>query len=270
MRALLLAGVIFLFFLVVPPDTGAAGPEVRLDVAELRGGAVPRVRIAASPRMRSAAFYARTANGMVQPIRFTSRLDPVGTGPVFQLPAGEEQFVRIGGTPGIFVAARTGLRQDREAILVLLAEGPSAGLDAAMPSGAVSADVFFRQVAAVTRRHGGALHILPYTIAAAGLPPDRSQEGDAVEFEIAFDGIVPEAVLTIADILSVEGSGPVDAVVVTLPEAGDRIGFSYRSPASGSEFRGRLGQIIKGVGLAGARIVDHGAGTHLTVIAPAP
>ena len=267
MRALLLAGVIFSFLLVAPMDVGAAEPEVRLDVAALRGGTVPRVHIVSSPHPRSAAFYARTADGMVQPIHFTGRMALAGDGPVLQIPADEENLIRIGGTPGLFVAARTGLRQDREAIFVLLAEGLPAVLTETAP---VSADSFFRQVVAITRRHKGTLHILPYTIAAAGLPPVNSRHEEAVEFEIAFDGIALEAVLTIADILAIEGDGPLTPVVIDLPEAGGGIGFSYRSPASETEFRDRLDKIAKGTGLSGAQIVDHGADTHLTVIAPAP
>ena len=268
MRALLLAGVIFSFFLVAPLDVGAAEPEVRLDVAALRGGAVPRVHIAASPHPRSAAFYARTADGMVQPIHFTGRMAQAGDGgPVLQIPAGEERLIRIGGTPGLFVAARTGLRQDREAIFVLLSERLPAVLAETAP---VSAAVFFRQLMAVAHGQKGALHILPYTIAAAGLPPEGSSQAETTAFEIAFDGIAPEAVFTLADILTVEGSGPLTPVVIELPEAGGGIGFRYSSPASETGFRERLGKVVKGAGLSGARIVDHGAGTHLTVIAPAP
>ena len=269
MRVLLLAGVVSSFFLMMPQDAGAAEQEVLLDVAELRGGAVPRVRIAASPRIRNAAFYARTADGMVQPVYFTGRMTQAGGGPVLQIPAGEEHLIRIGGTPGLFVAARTGLRHDREAIIVLLAEGTPAAFAAVLPpeETSVSADIFFRQVA---RQHRGALHILPYSIAAAGFPTDVSLRGEAMAFEIAFDGIASGAVLTIADILAVEGDGPLTPVVISLPETGDGIGFSYRSLASGTEFRERLGRIVKGAGLSGARIVDHGAGTHLTVVASEP
>ncbi|WP_323797218.1 hypothetical protein [Nisaea sp.] len=267
MRPLLFAGVIFAFFLSVPLNAGAAEQEVRLDVTELRGGAVPRVRIAASPHMRSAAFYARTADGMVRPIHFIGRLTVDGAGPVLQIPAGEEHFIPVGGTPGLFVAARTGLKQDREAIFVLLAEGLPAVLTAATP---ISADVFFRQLAAVTRGQKGALHILPYTIAAAGLPAGISREEETVTFEVAFEGIAPEAVFTIADILTVEGDGPLVPVVINLPDAGDGFGFSHSSLASETEFRERLEKIVKGAGLSGARIVDHGAGTHLTVIASEP
>lgn len=267
MRALLLAGVIFSFFLVAPLDVGAAEPEVWLDVAALRGGAVPRVHIAASPYTRRAAFYARTADGMVQPIRFTGRMAQAGDGPVLQIPAGKKHLIRIGGTPGLFVAARTGLRQDREAIFVLLTEGLPAVLAETAP---VSADVFFRQLATNAQRQKGALHILPYTVAAAGLPPEGSPQAETTAFEIAFDGIAPEAVFTLADILLVEGGGPLTPVVIKLPEAGGGIGFRYSSPASETEFHERLGKIVIGTGLSGARIVDHGAGTRLTVIAPAP
>ncbi|WP_028467190.1 hypothetical protein [Nisaea denitrificans] len=267
MLALLLAGVISSFFLIVPLNAGAAEQEVRLDVAELRGGAVPRVRIAASPHMRSAAFYARTADGLVQPIYFTGRLTVDGSGPVLQVPAGEEHLIPIGGTPGLFVAARTGLKQDREAVFVLLTEGLPAVLAEATP---ISAGVFFRQLAAVTRRQKGALHILPYMIAAAGLPAGISRKGETVTFEVAFDGIAPEAVFTIADILTVEGDGPLAPVVINLPEEGGGIGFRYSSLASETEFRERLGKIAKGAGLSGARVVDDGAGTHLTVIASEP
>ncbi|WP_193172771.1 hypothetical protein [Nisaea nitritireducens] len=267
MRVLLLATVIVSLFLMVPPVAGASEQEVRLDVAELRGGAVPRVHVAASPRTRSAAFYARTADGLVQPIYFNGRLTVDGAGPVLQIPAGEEKLIRIGGTPGLFVAARSGLRQDREAMFVLLAESLPAVLTETRP---ISADVFFRQLAAVARGHLGALHILPYTIAAAGLAPEVSRQGEAVEFEIAFDGLALEAVFTVADILTVEGDGPLAPVVINLPEAGGGIGFSYSSPASGAEFRERLGKIVEGAGLPGARIVDHGDTTHLTVIFPKP
>ncbi|MEP3114695.1 hypothetical protein [Nisaea sp.] len=264
MRLYLLAGVIYSFFLMVPLNAGAAEQEVRLDVAELRGGAVPRVRIAASPYMRSAVFYARTADGLVQPVYFTGRLTVDGAGPVLQIPAGEEHLIPIGGTPGLFVAARTGLKQDREAIFVLLAEGLPAVLTDAAP---ISADVFFEQLAAVTRLQKGALHILPYTIAAAGLPAGNSREEETLTFEVAFEGIAPEAVFTIADILTVEGGGPLAPVVIKLPEAEGGIGFSYSSLASETEFRELLGKIVKGAGLSGARIVNHGAGTHLTVVA---
>lgn len=267
MRALLLAGMISSFFLMMPLDGAAAEQEVRLDVAELRGGAVPRVRIAASPHTRSAAFYARTADGMVEPIYFTGRLTVDGAGPVLQIPAGEEHLIPIGGTPGLFVAARTGLKQDREAIFVLLAEGLPAVLTETAP---ITADIFFQQIEAVARQQKGTLYILPYTIAAAGLPADISPQGKAVEFDIAFDGIALGAILTIADILVVEGDGPLTPVIISLPEAGDGSGFSYRSLASGSEFRERLGKIVKGAGLSGARIVDHGSSTHLTVIASEP
>lgn len=267
MRVFLLAAMMTAFFLMAPLDTAVAEQAIRLDVAELRGGAVPRVRIAASPHARSAAFYARTADGMVQPIHFTGRMAQDGGGPALRIPAGEARSIRIGGTPGLFVAARTGLRQDREAIFVLLAESLPAGLPETPP---IPADVFFRQVAAVAGRHLGALYILPYTIAAAGLPPEASRQGEAVEFVIAFDGIAVEGVLTIADILAVEGDGPLTPVVIGLPETGDGIGFKYRSLAPGSEFRDRLASIVKAAGFPEARIVDHGAGTRLTVISPKP
>lgn len=267
MRALLLAGVICSFFLAQPLDASAAEREVWLDVAELRGGAVPQVRFTASPRARNAAFYDRTADGMVQPIRFTNRLTGDKAGPVLQIPAGEERLIRIGGTPGLFVAARTGLKQDRAAIIVLVADRAPATPAESFPT---SADIFFRQIAAAMRRQKGELHILPYTIAAAGLPADISRQGEAVEFEIAFAGIAPGKVFTIADILAVEGDGPLTPVVISLPEAGEGGGFSYRSLASGSEFRERLGQIVKGAGLSGARIVDHGSRTHLAVTGSEP
>ncbi len=265
MRAFLLAGVIYAFFLTLLSDAGAAEREVWLDVAELRGGAVPQVRFTASPRARNAAFYARTADGMVQPIRFTSRLTGDTAGPVLQIPAGDERLIRIGGTPGLFVAARTGLKRDREAIFVLVADGEPATPFEAFPT---SADIFFRQIAAAIQGQKGALHILPYTISAAGQPPVISGQREALEFEIGFDGVALEAVLTIADVLAVEGDGPLTPVVISLPEAGGSIGFSYMSLASGSEFRDRLGKIVEGSGLSGASVVGHGASAHLTVTAP--
>ena len=263
-RLYLLATVLSSFFLMRPLDVGAAEREIRMDVAELRSGAVPRVHIAASPDMRSAGFYARTANGMVHPIFCAYRLTGHETGPVLQLPADQEHVIPIGGTPGLFVASRTGLKRDREAIIVALDDDTPAGPGVIpLPTApAVSADVFFRQ--AVGRRIG-ALHLLPYEVAAAGHVPEIVPRKEAVELSLTFEGIAVDAVLKIADILAVEGDGPLMPIVISLPETGDSIGFKYWSRMPGSDFRDRLRKVVEGVGLSEAGIVDHASGTHFTV-----
>jgi hypothetical protein len=243
-----------------PLDVGAAEREIRMDVAELRSGAVPRVRIAASPDMRSAGFYARTANGMVHPIFFANRLTGHETGPALQLPADQEHVIPIGGTPGLFVASRTGLKRDREAIIVILLD--DTGVIPLPTAPAVSADVFFREAAG---RRIGALHLLPYEVAAAGHVPEIVPRKEAVELLLTFEGIAVGAVLKIADILTVEGDGPLMPIVISLQKTGDSIGFKYWSRMPGSDFRDRLRKVVDGVGLSEAGIVDHASGIHFTV-----
>ena len=176
MRRLLLTCVLLQIFMARPAGAEPGEPEIAMVAAALTSGAVPGVRIAAAPVPRSAAFYARTGDGTVQAVRFLSRLKDGETGPVVPVPANKEQILRMGGSPGYFVAARMGLALDREAIIVLLTGEAPDGLDGLVPPGrsSVAADRFFRDVAALSRHRNFVVHIIPYGISAPGIAPDRS------------------------------------------------------------------------------------------------
>lgn len=271
MRALIIASVACSFLFATLTHAEQAGPAVRLEAPALRSGAVPRVRIAPSQRARGASFYARTGDGMVQAVRFLGRYQGGGEDLTITIPANREQLIRMGGTPGIFVAARTGMRHDREAFIVVLAEGRDAAFGSAvLPEGnIVAADMFFLSLAEAARRHEATVHIVPYSIAAPGFPPDRSSQGAALEMQVTFDGFPPEAVFAIADILAVEVVGPLEPIAINVPGPAGITEFRYRSLEPKPSFRNRLASILDGLGLHGARVVDEPGGNRLTVIGPA-
>lgn len=272
MRRLLLAGVLLSIVMARPVSAGPGEPEIAMVAAALASGAVPEVRIAAAPGPRSAAFYARTADGKVQAVRFLNRLTDGETGPVIPVPANKEQILRIGGSPGYFVAARTGLALDREAIIVLLTGEAPDGLDGLVPSGraSVPADRFFRNVAALSRHRSFIVHIVPYSISAPGIRPSLFKTSDAENIALSFQRATFETVLMIADILSVETAGPLAPIMIDPAEEGGVFRFRYRSVEPASLLGDRLVKMAEGLGLKRVRISGDASVDHLRLSFQAP
>ncbi|WP_420403824.1 hypothetical protein [Nisaea sp.] len=258
-----------------PARSGDAGPSVFLADTELATGALPELRFARWPVDRWAAVYVRLADASVVRLSARQRGSGDDAEPV-QLAHGAERRIWLGGRSGYFVAPRTGVASDREALIVLLAAGrapdftglaPMVG--AVAPDSAPSAENFFRRLAGAQWVGEVEIHIVPYRIRArVGETAVHAGRSDK-QIRLVFSGLPFDSVLIIADILAAETADPPRPLHIGRPDGDGRVAFGYRTALDMEVFAARLARIIEDLGLK-ATVAADGSTRRLDVSASRP